>query len=787
MGKYNSGGPVARSRHHPPCRKERGKAVPTAAPALHCQQMPLPISRMRRWFAGAAIAGIVGVAGVYFHARHGAQNALKQVPEKIGVDIEQSATGFTVSKSLQGRTLFKIEASKAVQFKQGGLVELHNVAITLYGRDSSRWDRIYGDDFEYNQQSGDVAAKGRVRIDLETNPEGLLSPDQAAPLGLKNPIHLVTTGLIFNQKTGDAHTKEKVDFDLPQARGSAVGVHYMAKSNTLTLDSQVAIQIEPSTTVAALRGTVTRNPRWIVLDHPGVQNGDRQSSSDQATLFLREDNTISHVVAEGHVLLQSSGQTNAHARGDRLEVILSGKRNSLKTATLSGNVQAESAGPQPMQATAERIIFQFSGNQVLATARAEENVKLVQRQVSSGQAAALQDVELTAAAVDFILANGRRLNHAETSGPAQIAIRPAGSGNGQETLVTAAKFIARFDEAGQLASLHGAPEARIISLNPAQPDRVSTSDTLDAAFQPGSGIQTIVQQGHFAYQDGERRAWAERARYTPADQILLLNGSPRVVENGMTTTSRTMRVNRATGDAFADSDVKSTYSDLKSQPNGALLASSSPIHVTAKSMTVHGTPAVALYTGNARLWQDANAVSAPTIEFDRTHRSMVASGAGKQGISTVLEQTDQTGKSTPVAITSARLTYQDSERRAHFEGDAVAKSADLTITAAEMDAYLEPRGQGSAEGISASARKIDRITASRQVVITQPGRQATGEELVYNSADEKFVLTGGPPSIFDAEHGKITGVSLTLYRHDDRVLVEGSSSAPTVTQTRVAR
>jgi len=749
--------------------------------------MPSSISRLRRWFAGAAIAAVALVGGMYFYARHGAQNVLKQVPEKIGVDIQQSATGFTVSKSLQGRTLFKIEASKAIQFKQGGLVELHNVAITLYGRDSTRWDHIYGDDFEYNQQSGDVVSKGVVRIDLEANPQGFISPDQATPQGLKNPIHLTTTGLIFNQKTGDAHTREKVDFNLPQAAGSAVGAHYVAKSNTLTLDSQVAIEIEPSTTVTALRGTVTRNPRWIVLDHPSVLSGERQSSSDEATLFLREDNRISHVVGEGNVLLQTSGQTNAQAHGDRLELILSGKRNSLKTATLSGNVQAESSGAQPMQAAAERVIFNFSANQVLATARAEENVKLVQRQVSTGQSANLQDLELTAAAVDFILANGRRLDHAETSGPAQIVIRPAASTNGQETLVTAVKFVARFDDAGQLASLHGAPETRITSKNPGQPDRVSTSDMLDAAFHPGSGIQTIVQQSHFAYVDGERRAWADHARYTPSDQILVLNGSPRVVEDGMTTTSRAMRVNRGTGDAFAEGDVKSTYSDLKTQPNGALLASSSPIHVTARSMTVQGTPAVALYTGNARLWQDANAVSAPSIEFDRNHRSMLASGAGEQRISTVLEQTDQKGKSTPVAISSSRLTYQDSERRAHFDGGAVAKSDDLTITADQMDAFLEPRGEGSAAETSASGGKVDRITASERVVVTQPDRLAIGNELVYTSADGKFVLSGGSPSIFDAEHGKITGVSLTLYRHDDRVLVEGNSSSPTITQTRVAR
>jgi hypothetical protein len=58
---------------------------------------------------------------------------------------------------------------------------------------------------------------------------------------------------------------------------------------------------------------------------------------------------------------------------------------------------------------------------------------------------------------------------------------------------------------------------------------------------------------------------------------------------------------------------------------------------------------------------------------------------------------------------------------------------------------------------------------------------------VYTVAEDKFVLTGGLPSIFDAEHGKITGDSLTFYKRDDRVLVEGKDTSPTVTQTRVAR
>ena len=77
--------------------------------------------------------------------------------------------------------------------------------------------------------------------------------------------------------------------------------------------------------------------------------------------------------------------------------------------------------------------------------------------------------------------------------------------------------------------------------------------------------------------------------------------------------------------------------------------------------------------------------------------------------------------------------------------------------------------------------------AEGKVVITQPTRHATGDRLVYTAAEDKFVLTGGPPSIFDAERGKITGDSLTFFRHDDRVLVEGKETSPTITKTQVAR
>ena len=795
--------------------------------------MALPFSRLRRWFALGAILMIATVAGMYFYARWRVHKVVHDIPAKIGLDIQQTAEGFSISKSEEGRTLFTVSASKAVQFKGGGRAELHSVKIVIYGKDAGRFDRITGDDFEYDPASGNVSAKGTVLIDLEANPEGMRHSDQTAPAQTKDPIHLETNGLVFNKNTGNASATGKIVFQTPQASGSSVGVEYVAKTGTMTLLSSVALDVSRPQPLRlnADRGVISKQPRQVVLTAVRLTRERQQLQSERATFFLREDNTVDRILAEGNVESEFQGRADEHARSDRAELFLTGTRNQLTTAILSGNVQLASGdaasrvssgarnrglqnqglqneGSQQAEAAAGRVTLHFAGQQMLKTVHAEDGVRLAQKKNQSGagvMSSAMpsspmkgdaQDVEMTAPVMDFIVKDGRRLERAETSGPPQIVITQPGSN--QKTVVTAAKFTAKFTEKNRLATLHGEPDAKIVSGKivgntigtPGQPDRVSTSQMLDVVFRPEGGVASIKQAGGVTYVDGTLKAWAQRGEYTAADQMLVLSESPRVVDNGMTTTAQTIRLNRTTGDAIAEGNVKSTYSDLKAQPEGGMLASSDPIHVTSRSMTAHRSPAVAVYTGDARLWQNANVVEAPTLQFDRDHRSLIAQ-AGTQGstqpVSTVLVQVDKSGKATPVHITSAHLNYADAERKILLDGGVTAKGPDTTLTAQQMTVFLRSRSESQASVGPATPGQVDRIVAEGKVMVAQPTRRATGERLVYTAAEDKFVLTGGTPSIFDAERGKITGDSLTFYRHDDRVLVEGRETSPTVTRTQVAR
>src|SRR5271157_5168179 len=229
--------------------------------------MAPPISRLRRWFALGAILMIATVAGMYFYARLSLRKAVHSVPAKLGLGIQQTAEGFSISKSVEGRTLFTVSASKAVQFKGSGRAELHNVQIVIYGKDAGRFDRITGDDFEYDQTSGNVNAKGTVLIDLEANPDGMRHSDQTPPAQTKEPIHLETNGLVFNKNTGDASASGNVVFQTPQASGSAVGIQYVAKSGTMNLLSGVTLTVSrpQPVQVNADRGVITKQPRQVVL------------------------------------------------------------------------------------------------------------------------------------------------------------------------------------------------------------------------------------------------------------------------------------------------------------------------------------------------------------------------------------------------------------------------------------------------------------------------------------------------------------------------------------------
>ena len=64
--------------------------------------------------------------------------------------------------------------------------------------------------------------------------------------------------------------------------------------------------------------------------------------------------------------------------------------------------------------------------------------------------------------------------------------------------------------ATHLASIHGAPDARIVNSSPGQPDRVSTSDSVDATFLPA---------GRHRFRDADRATSSTPKAHEPAKRM----------------------------------------------------------------------------------------------------------------------------------------------------------------------------------------------------------------------------------------------------------------------------
>ncbi|MGH9492300.1 MAG: LPS export ABC transporter periplasmic protein LptC [Terriglobales bacterium] len=756
--------------------------------------MPLNVERLRKWFLLAAIVLVAMVLGSYLYLRHRERRAVTETAQRLEVDVQQSTQGFTLSKSEGGRTLFTIRAGKAVQYKASGRATLEDVSIVVYGRKSERYDQIYGSQFEYDASTGEVAARGEVHIDLEAA-GGEARPDQAPPPELKNPIHLKTSGLVFNQKTGIADTRERIEFRIPQGTGSALGVRYDSKANLLTFGSEVRVKTtgREGAEIRAARAVISKEPRQAVLEGVKIEQQGRTLEAAKAVVFLRENNTVERIAAEGNVSASEGGEHSVVVRAPRGEFRM-GEKDDLRSGELAGGVTLEAGGLPAVSGRASRVAMEFGRENRLSRVRALGRVRLQQTPAppakGKGKNLQSQPLELSAETVDLIVAEGRRLERAMITGSPQFKLLPvAGSAPASQatTTVSAEQFQASFESGNRVRALHGAPQARIVSSTPGQPDKVSTSRELDVLFDRSGAIAGVVQQGGVRYSEGTRQASGERGRYLPAEDTVELSGSPQATDGPLTISGALLRLHRRSGEAEAEGGVKTTYRVAGRQAGGALFASEDPIHATAASMSAH--PPMAHYAGGARLWQGSNIVQAPTIDFDRDHRSLVAQGSAAQPVSTVFVQPDKQGKPTAVSVTGARLTYSDQERRARFEGGVTLKSADQTVTAEAMEVFLLPASE-KGKPASGGASRVERVVATGKVVVEAPGRRATGTRLVYTAAEGKFELTGDaahPPSITDADRGTATGDSVTFYNHGDRVVVGSNTASRTVTQTQVQK
>ncbi len=745
---------------------------------------------------------------------------LRDLPQKLGLNIQQEANGYTFSHALGAHAQYKIHASKEVQLKNNR-VELHGVDIELYGDDGKRVDRIAGDEFDYDEKAGTATAVGPVEITLmRPGPEQAAEVKEAAPkdnklardlapmtsahAGPNDEIHVKTSGLSFNQKSGVATTAQRVDFLTAQASGSSIGATYDSQQGFLVLDHNVELtgkrNGEP-VTIHAAHAEFDRDTSLGTLRTATASYRGGEASAAEARVLFRDDGTAEHLDALG-------GFTATTASGGRVQAPKAAmdfnEKNQPQHGHLEGGVTMDSVhGARTMHGTSPAAEIEFTPKGDLRHAHLEHGVTM-QSDETTEQAVNGREIAVhlsrtwrsPLADIEFRDAGNGHVEPATIHGSGGVTILSSTQRANAVTLpskLSADEVSGEFGADSELKSLTGVGHASM-EQTPANGARQTASgDRLETEFienrekgnegtrEQGSNgkagadqVQTATLDGHVvlvqrpapkagAQPQPELHATADHATYEGAGQWLHLTVNPRVVDGGLELTAAGIDVSQATGDAFAHGNVKATWTNTKSAGNQAsrgtiALGGQDPAHAIADEAHLHQPTGEAEFDGNARLWQDANSVEGPVIVLDRDKRTLVARSAGAAApVKVALLSTGGAGagkvqggsgghSSKPTAPTVIRvrggdLLYSDIDRRALMRGGTLGAVTAETGTATSSSDQVELQLAPVFSHASGQSQ-VETMTASGHVQVTSQGRRGIGEQLVYTGATGVYVLTG---------------------------------------------
>jgi lipopolysaccharide export system protein LptA len=627
--------------------------------------------------AGCLIAAI---AGFFLYGRWQGRRLGHDRPGGLETGIQQSTQGFTYSESRGGHTIYTLHASKAVQFKESGHAELHDVSITLYGAEGQPANRIYGNDFDWDPVHGIARAVGEVQIDFQ----GAATPGSQAGSAAsdesenKNTVHIKTSGLVFNKQTGLASTTEKIEFRLAEAAGSATGASFDSQTGIIILTADVAFNSSVGGNpleVRAHHAQYDRTSRLLYLLQDLTDYADSHSSSDQATVSFRTDGSAYQVLAEGHVVFTGNDGQQVNARIAHVDL---DAKSAPQQALLDGGVlYVANNEARLLHGSAASGTMLFGPQSTIRHAQLRTAVSVVDEEklpeLDSAKAKqnAAQSItrQVQASTVDIDFAEGpdRRpdAQHILASGGGRVNVHTIYAKTPPEDMtIQGDQLFATLVDGEVLSSLRGTGHTSLVTVSPAGVTQSSKGDNLlltftaphspqktpvkaakgkqtnppQAADQLQSAVQlgnvTLVQQGVSTaggQTGGPTTATAQRAAYDAATQIVQLTGSPRIQEETGELSATLLEMERATGNATATGDVKATYRQVKGKQDLGL-AGTGPVHVVADHARLDHATDVTTFYGKAgeqaRLWQGSDSVSAPVLELSRAHGTLSAHGQG---------------------------------------------------------------------------------------------------------------------------------------------------------------
>jgi len=745
--------------------------------------------------AGAlALTAAVVVFAYWWSGRKEAKPVASPRPVPTGVN--QQLSGYTFTRSDEGRQVFTIHAARTVAFKEGGATVLEDVYLEMFGRTGDRRDVLRTRRCDYNAQSGDLFSSGTVQIELNAPPVGKSGGDRPW-----RSVMLETSQLYFHQQGSLVVSDAPVRFRVGPISGAARGMSYATKDGWLELKSQVSAELKPGgreqvpVRLTAARARYEKQSGQVTLGGPvEISQGSRRVETASAVVSLDGRNHITRVTLDGGVRAsEESGVTQLALASEKLEGEFDPQDETLRSATAEGGVQVESTREGGVShLNAHKVEIAFAGRQPHAQrGLASGGVRMTQESANPERARRLQVTtpgsvltsrkELSGDAVQFTFqVNNQTLREAQTVGPGKLVLVPADPKLG-ERVVNAGQFFMNFGARNRLETMRGEGGTRI-TFQPgrdAPPGRIPqecTAERFVAALDPATqNITTFDQSGDFHFREGDREATAESASYQSLKETLTLRGDPRVWDADMRARAEKIVIDLRTDTAEGIGKVQSTHLAQGGGEPTSVLADR--VLAQRGSQTVH-------YEGNVRAWRGADVVESAALDVFRNERRV---SSGLKVVTSHLQPGGRVAQGParagqreggPLSIRAERLEYFDQGRKASYRGRVRLQTENTTLEADRLDAYFSNLPAGG-------DWELERAVAEGSVKVTQPGRRATGRRAEYYSADGRILLSGGPPTLYDAEKGFTSGQRLTFYTRDDRLVVSGGDESPTISRHRI--
>jgi lipopolysaccharide export system protein LptA len=758
------------------------------------------------WVVGGALTLTALTVSVAYWVASRHKEKPVALPQSVPIDVHQQLSGYTFTHSDGDRRVFTIHAARTVSFKLGGATVLEDVLVELFGRTGKRRDLLRTQRCDYNSQNGDLFSSGPVHIELNAEAE------KATAEGLhgRQTVYLETSKVSYQHEGSVVMSDQAVRFRIGPASGTSQGMVYATKDGSLDLEKDVVMELAPHNghasgpplglTASHLR--YEKQSRQITLWGPiRVTQGERNVSAGSGKVFLDEANRVNRVDLEGGIKAsESSPQRLVELSADRARGEFDPDSRALRHLSAQGNVAGQSREKgSSSRLRAERVELTLAGVPAkLQSGDASGNAQLVVESsptlgqgVAEANRAATEKRELTAAELKFSFRpDGKSLKDAETAGSGRLVIDPTDPKVGQR-VITSGQFLMTFNPQSNLEALRGRKPTHIVfqppsSAPPGSVAQESTADQLLATFDEVThALKEVRQSGNYTFRDADRNASAQDSVYVAAAQGVTLTGHPQMWDAESRVRCEHLYFDLRNDTAEGTGKVQSTHLETGDKMTEG--QAPDPTNVLADRMVAQRRSQLVHYEGRVRAWRGADVVESSSLDVYRMTKRL---SSGSQVLTSHLQPASYAAGAAPSSGTPQRetrpltvrtdfLDYFDVGSKASYRGHVKLQTESTSMEGDKMDVYFSRLG-------AHQDSEVEHATADGHVVVIQPGRRATGEHGEYFAGPGKIILTGGPPTIHDVEKGFTTGQRLTLFVHDDRLLVDGGDGSPSLSQHRVA-